>query len=124
MTCLKTGQQNFKEKKGAIGQVTFGSNKSHVCVPRNSIITVLGQTNKTPLQITCLVEQAEHHNLSLGIVINRCVATTKARSVPVILINTSKQNVWIWQPFFGTELFTMDQIDKIEHRARMGRKGI
>ena len=67
--------------------------------------------------------QAEHHNQPLGIVINRCVATTKAQSVPVILINTSKQNVWIWQPLLATELFTTDQISKIEHRSSMERKG-
>ena len=41
----------------------------------------------------------------------------------VILINTTKQNVWIWQPFLAAELFTIDQIDKIEHRASMERKG-
>ena len=81
------------------------------------------QTNKIPPKITCLVKQAQHHNLPLGIVINRCVATTKARSVPVILINTTKQNVWIWQPLLATELFIKEQIDEIEHRASMERKG-
>ena len=35
---------------------------------------------------------------------------TKARSVPVILINTTKQNVWIQQPLLATELLTADQI--------------
>ena len=43
--------------------------------------------------------------------------------MPVILINTSKQNVWIWQPLLATELFAADQIGKIEHRASMERKG-
>ena len=70
----------------------------------------------------CLGEQAEPHNLHLGIVINRCVATTKARSVPVILINTSKQNIWIRQPLLATELFTTYQIDKVEHKACMKMK--
>ena len=42
------------------------------------------------------------------------MATTKARSVPVILIIT-KQNVLIWQPLLAAKLFTMDQIDQIEH---------
>ena len=76
-----------------------------------------------PPKTTCLVEQAQHHDLPLGIVINRCVATTKARSVPVILVNTTKQNVWIWQPLLATELFNTDQIDEIEHRASMERQG-
>ena len=84
---------------------------------------MLGQTNKIPSRIICLVEQAQHHNLPLGIIINRYVTTTKARSVPVILINTTKPNVWVWQPLLAAELFTMEQIDKIEHRASMERKG-
>ena len=69
------------------------------------------------------MEQAQHHNLPPGIVINRCVATTKARSVPVILVNTNRQNVWIWQPLLATELFSTDQVEEIEHRADMERQG-
>ena len=119
MTCLKKDQLNFRGKDGAIGQVTIGSKQNPVCVPSNLAITVLGWTNKIPPKTICLVEQAQHHNLPLSIVINRCVATTKARSVPVILVNTTKQNVWIQQPLFAMELFKVDQIDKIEHRASM-----
>ena len=69
------------------------------------------------------MEQAQHHNLPPGIVINRCVATTKARSVPVILVNTNRQNVWIQQPLLATELFGTDQVKEIEHRADMEREG-
>ena len=72
--------------------------------------------------MTCLVEQAQHHNLPPGIVINRCVATTKARSVPVILVNTNQQNVWIWQPLLAAELFGTNQVEEIEHRADMERQ--
>ena len=82
-----------------------------------------GQTNKIPSKLTCLVEQAQHHNLPPGIVINRCMATTKARSVPVILVNTSRQNVWIQQPLLAAELFGTDQVKEIEHRADMEREG-
>ena len=82
-----------------------------------------GQTSIIPTKTTCLVEEVQHHNLPLGIVITRCVATTKARSVPVILVNTTKQNVWIWQPLLAAKLFIVDQIDEIEHRTSMERKG-
>ena len=84
---------NFRRKDGAIGQVTIGSKQNPVCVPSNSVITVPGQTNKISPKITCLVEQAQHHNLPPGIVINMCVATTKARIVPVILVNTKTECV-------------------------------
>ena len=114
MICLKKDQLNFRNKDLAIGKVTIVSKQNPVCVPSNLAITVPGWTNKISLKITCLVEQAQHHNLPPGIVINRCVATTKARSVPVILVNTTKQNVWIWQPLLATKLFSMDQIEKIE----------
>ena len=82
-----------------------------------------GQTNKILSKLTCLVEQAQHHNLPPGIVVNRCLATTKARSVPVILVNTNRQNVWIRQPLLATELFGTDQVKEIEHRANMEREG-
>ena len=123
MTCLKKDQLNFRRKNGAIGQVTIGSKQNPLCVPSNLAITVPGHTNKIPPNTICLVEQAQHHNQPLGIVINMCVATSKARSVPVILVNTTKQNVWIWQPLLAMELFSMDQIDEIEHRACMERQG-
>ena len=69
------------------------------------------------------MEQAQHHNLPPGIVINSCVATVKARSMPVILINTNRQNVWIWQPLLAAELFSTDQAEGIQHRANMERQG-
>ena len=106
-----------------MGQVTIGSKQNPICIPGNSALTVPGQTSKIPSKLTCLVEQAQHHNLPPGIVINRCVATTKARSVPVILVNTNQQNVWILQPLLATELFGTDQVEEIEHRANMERQG-
>ena len=68
------------------------------------------------------VEQAEHHNLPLGIVVNRCVAKVKSRSMPVILINTTKQNVWLRQPLLVVELYTAEY-HPVEHRADMEVKG-
>ena len=122
---LSTKKTNctLKRKNGAIGQVMVGSKQNPVCIPSNSALTVLGQTNKILSKLTCLVEQAQHHNLHPGIVINRCVATTKARSVPVILVNTNRQNVWIWQPLLAAELFGTDQVKEIKHRADMEREG-
>ena len=119
----KKDQLYCKGKNGAIGQVTVGSKQNPVCIPDNSALTVPGQTNRIPSKLTCLVEQAQHHNLPPGIVINRCVATTKARSVPVILVNTNRQNVWIWQPLLAAELFGTNQVKEIEHRANMEREG-
>ena len=93
-----------------------------VCMPRNSVINILGHTNKIPLKVTCLVEQAEHHNLPMGIIVNRCMATTKAKAVPIILINTTKQIIRLQQLLLATELITVEY-HQVEHRASMERKG-
>ena len=68
------------------------------------------------------MEQAEHHNLPQGIVVNRCVATVKSRSMPVILINTNKQNVWLWQPLLAAELYTAEY-HPVEHQADIEIEG-
>ena len=73
-----------------------------------------GQTNKIPSKVTCLVEQAEHHNLPLGIIVNSCV--------PIILISTTKQNIWLWQPLLATKLHTVEY-HQVEHRVNMEMKG-
>ena len=76
---VKKVQPSFLRKDGLTGQVTIGNREQPICIPRNSIITILGCTNKLPPRTTCLVEQVEHHNLPLGIVINWCMAIPKAR---------------------------------------------
>ena len=112
----KKDQQNFDNVTGHIGQVMIGSKNSPICIPGNSVITVLGHTTRVHPKAVCLVEQAEHHNLPQGIVVNRCVATVKSRSVPVILINTTKQNVWLWQPLLAAELYIVEY-HPVEHQA-------
>ena len=114
--CKKKDWQNFDDATGHIRQVTIGSKKNPICIPGNSVITVPGHTTKIHPKAVCLVEQAEHHNLPPGIVVNRCVAKVKSRSMPVILINTNKQNVWLWQPFLATELYTVEY-HPVEHQA-------
>ena len=122
MTCLIKDQQiSSSRKTGPIGQVTIGSKKNPVCILGNPVITVPGHINKIPSKITCLIEWAKHHNLPLGIVINRCVATTRAKGVPVILINTIKHNTRIQQPFLATELFTLE-CHQIKHMANMEKR--
>ena len=100
----------------------IGSRKNPICIPGNSVITVPGHTTKIHPKAVCLVEQAEHHNLPQGIVVNRCVAKVKSRSMPVILINTTKQNVWLWQPLLAAELYNVEY-HPIEHQADMEVKG-
>ena len=54
------------------------------------------------------MEQAVHHNLLHGLVVNSCCVTPKARKVQVILINTTDQNIWAWQPLLAAELFKVE----------------
>ena len=118
----KKDQQNFDNVTGHIGQVTIGAKKNPICIPGNSSITVLGHTTKVHPKAVCLVEQAEHHNLPQGIVVNRCVATVKSRSVPMVLINTTKQNVWLLQPLLAAELYTVEY-HPVEHQVDIEVEG-
>ena len=122
MTCLKKINKNFDDVTRHISQVTVGSKNNPICIPGNSVITVLGHTTKVHPKAVCLVGQAEHHNLPQGIVANRCVATVKSRSVPVILINTTKQNVWLRQPLLAAELYTAEY-HPVEHWADIEVEG-
>ena len=83
----KKVQPSFIRKDGLIGLVTIGTKQQPICIPGNSTITILGCTSKLPPRVTCLVE---HHNLPLGIVINQCMATPKAGTIPMIIINTNQ----------------------------------
>ena len=51
-----------------------------------------------------------------------CMTTTKSRVVSIILINTTKQNIWLGQPLLAAELFTVEYY-QVEHKASMERKG-
>ena len=81
-----------------------------------------GHTTKIHPKAVCLVEQAEHHNLPQGIIVNRCVAKVKSRFMTVILIKTTKQNVWLWQPLLAAELYNAEY-HPIEHWADKEVKG-
>ena len=123
MTCVKKkDRQNFDDVTRHIGQVTIGSKKNPIFIPGNLVITVPGHTTKIHPKAVCLVEQAEYHNLPQGIVVNRYVAKVKSGSMPVILINTNKQNVWLQQPLLATELYTAEY-HPVEHQADIEVKG-
>ena len=100
----------------------MGTKQQPICIPWNSTIMILGCTNKLPPKVTCLVEQMEHHNLLLGIVINQCMAIPKARTIPVVIINTNRHNVWIRQPLLAAKLFDME-CDEIEYRVNRNQEG-
>ena len=72
--------------------------------------------------VTCLVGQTEHHNLPLGIVTNWCMAIPKAMTIPMIIINTNRYNVWIRQLLLAAELFDAE-CNEIEYRPTMDWEG-
>ena len=103
-------QPSFIRKDGLTGQVIIDS---------NSTITILGCTNKSWPRINCLVEQVEHHNLPLGIVINQCVAIPKGRTIPMVTINTNRYKEWVRQPLLAAELYDAE-CTEIEYRPTGG----
>ena len=64
--------------------VIVGSKQEPLCIPGNSTITVPGTTKRPLHAVTCLVEHAANSNLPFGIVVNKCLAHPKAKSMPVI----------------------------------------
>ena len=118
----KNVQPSFIGKDELLGHVATGTEQQPICISSNSTITISGCTNKLPPRMTCLVEQVEHHNLPLAIVINQCVAILKARTIPVIIINTNRYNVWVRQPLLAAVLFDVE-CNEIEYRATMDQQG-
>ena len=91
-----------------MGNVIAGSKQEPLCIPRNSTITVPGTTKRPLHGVTCLVEHAANFNLPFGIVVNRCLAHPKAKSVPVLLVNTNSENIWIRQLLLAAEHFEVE----------------
>ena len=91
-----------------MGTVQIGMDKEPISVPGNAMLTVPGNTSRIDKSRLYIVEQAAHHTLPHGLVVNSCCVTPKARRVPVILINTTDQNIWVRQPLLATELFEVD----------------
>ena len=48
------------------------------------------------------------------------MVTPKAKSIPVLLINTNRYNVWIRQPLLAAKLFDA-QCDEIKYRVNISR---
>ena len=94
---------------GPVGTVKIGMDKEPICIPGNAMLTVPGNTSKIYKGQSYIVEQAAHHNLPHIFVVNSCCCVMpKARWVPVILRNTTDQNIWVRQPFLPTELFEVE----------------
>ena len=67
----KKNHQNFVSGEDELaGTVTVGMNKQPICVPGNSMITVLGKLLKLVKKGLYLVESAVHNNLPSGVVVN------------------------------------------------------
>ena len=101
-----------------MGTVQIGMNKEPICIPGNAMLTVPGNTSKIETGQMYIVEQAVHHHLPHGLVVNSCCVTPKAGRVSVILINTYDQNTWVRQPLLVTELFEVkSRTSAVLHRV-------
>ena len=50
------------------------------------------------------------------------MAIPKARTIPVIIINTNRYSVWVRQPLLAAELFDAE-CNEIEYRVNMNWEG-
>ena len=54
--------------------------------------------------------------------VSSCCVKPKARRVPVILINTTDQNIWVRQPLLATELFEVE-VEPQQYCTEFNHKG-
>ena len=102
--------QNGDQDLGKVGRVTVGNSREPICVPAQSMLTVPGKCvtrHKGPLYI----ESAENCNLPAGIVVNACYAYRQRHKVPVILLITTDQNIWIREPYYAADAFDVERIE-------------
>ena len=98
--------QNFNSLLDVpVGTVQICMDKEPICIPGNAMLTLPGNTSRIEKGQSYIVEQAVYHNLPNSLMVNSLCETPKARRVPVILINTTDQNIWVRQPLLDTELF-------------------
>ena len=86
----------------------IGMDKEPICIHGNVMLTVPGNISKICNAQSYIVEQAAHHKSQHGLVVNSCCVMSKARRVPVILININDQNIRVRQPLLATELFEVE----------------
>ena len=86
-----------------MSKIIVGSKQEPLYIPWNSTITVPGATKRLLHGVTYLVEHAAYSNLPLRIIVNRCLAHPKAKSAPVILVNTNSKNIWNRQPLLAAK---------------------
>ena len=66
-------KQNFDNLlDGPVGTVKIGMDKEPICIPGNAMLTVPGYMSKIYKGWSYIVEQAVHHNLPHGLVVNSC----------------------------------------------------
>ena len=104
----KKHQNSDNLLNGPVGTVQIGMNKELICIPGNAMLIIPANTSKIGKGQLYIVGQATHHNLPHDLVVYSCCVTPKARKVPVILINTTDQNIWVKQPLLAAELFEVE----------------
>ena len=120
--CIKKHQNFDNLLDGPVGTVQIGIGKEPICIPGNAMLTVPGNTSKIEKGWSYIVEQAAHHNLPHALVVNSCCIKPKAKRVPVILINTTDQNIWVRQPLLATELFEVE-VEPQQYCTEFNHKG-
>ena len=87
---LKKAQNFTINEDGLLGKVLIGNANQPICVPGNSVLTILGRlckNTKVPSGTHCLIDTAAVNNLPQGIFVNHCLAHPKVSAVLVILMN-------------------------------------
>ena len=82
-------------------------------MPGNSTLTIpgrLGKNTKVPSGTPCLIDTAAVCNMPRGISVNRCLAHSRGKTMPVILMNQNNHNIWIQQPLLAAEIYVVKHL--------------
>ena len=105
---VKKHQNVISGEDRSVGTVTIGTDIQPICVPGKVTITVPGKLSKLIIKGLYIIELAAHNNLPCGVVVNCSYVTPKAGQVAVILINTTKGNIWICQPLLAAKIYEVE----------------
>ena len=93
-----------------------------ICVPGNVTITVLGKISKINNKRSYMLGTATHANLPSGIIVNCSSDTPKSGGMSIILVNTTRRNIWVRQPLLAADIYEVE-LHPWQYHANVNKEG-
>ena len=97
-----------------VARVMIGDAHRPLCIPANSGITVSAHVKalkgRLPKDTELLIENDGPNNLPQGLVVNSTMVTPRRARAPVVLLNTTTQNIWVRQNLAAATAFDAELV--------------